>query len=560
MCGLPRGVTCLLIAAVVQTAPVTADVQAAEAGEREILAALPADTMAVLIVRDLAQCDREVATLLARMGLPISPYSSLKGALEIVTGLDDHGPAAVALIPSLQKETGPLPLVLLLPTSNRPAAMAFLNPQPLENDYVRVTLRGHEAFAATEGRFLVFGPTLAMVQHVLDAEEGLDTVLSTHQLTRFADTDVSILVRSPLPKTVLACDMFGSPLVRGLCEACEAEFPWDRFQFCANIDGEGVTFEFNIAWKSGADIGPGSGPTTSLLNGLPDEPSAIAMGMSNDRTGARVRSMVKILFHTLTTAAVLEPSRAEELRDAYEQTSERVARVASSVSILPGEPGGSIGFAKILRARGNGRALLNGVDGILAILRSGPFVDPRFNRLTERIEYRVGVESLSDLTINHLALDLRAFSEIDHEMVRRVFGQEDLRARIALVDGDFLVVTFGGGLERFRKTVTAVRAQSAPPAAEARTVQPAHLLQKRRSFEAHVAVDRLVMLVRQLRTAMGMSPGPAKISAPGAPIVVTGHVVAEHETQVQVFVPIKVVFAFQETIVSALTNLARSDE
>lgn len=558
MCGPPRCAAGFFIATAVWSTSATAEVQGGEAGGREILSALPADTVAVLTVRDLAECDRRLATLLARMGLPISPYASLKGAFDIVTGLDDHGSAAVALMPLPRQEGNTQPLVVLLPTSDPSVLMTFLSPQALENDYVRVTLRGREAYAAAKGGFVVFGPTLATVRYVLEAKAGLNTAMSAHQLKRHAASDVSIWVRGTPRKTGLTCDRFGSPLLRGLCNALDAQFPCDGIQLCTNLNSDGIAFELNMTWESGASSDGSAEPSGSLLTGLPDEPFAVAMGLNDDRSGGRANWLLRILFHTLTAAGVLEASQANELREAYERLSQKVARVASSISMLPEETGDTIGFAKIMRARGDARKLLDGISQVVAILRRGPFVDPRLNRLMERLEYRAGAESLPDLTIDHLALDLGGLGEIDHEMIRRVFGRENLLARIGLVDGGFVAVTFGGGLERFRKTAMSVRTQHTPLATHSGAPSAETSFSTRRFFEAYIAVDRLVTLFRHLRTAGDVSPGPAEISPLKAPVTITLRSVTERETQLQAFVPIEVVLTLSETTMAKPATPART--
>lgn len=165
-----------------------------------ILRALPADTLLAVTVRDLAALDGKLTKLTERLGFPFSPYTLMKGSLEIVTGWDDAGSAAVAVMAPEQGAAASKRIVLLLPTQDRSALLTFLNPQPLEDEYLKVTLRGRETYVGTRGPFTVFGPNLETVQHVVRADASLHDRFTIREIKRFVAGDVSLWLNpSALP-------------------------------------------------------------------------------------------------------------------------------------------------------------------------------------------------------------------------------------------------------------------------------------------------------------------------------------------------------------------------
>ena len=121
----------------------------------------------------------------------------------------------------------------------------------------------------------------------------------------------------------------------------------------------------------------------------------------------------------------------------------------------------------------------------------------------ERIEYRPSVETSADVTIDHLVVDLSGFEDIDKEAVARILGPDGALARMGVVDGKTVVMSFGGGLARFNKLVAMVRAGEAPLALDAAIARSAGKVTGRRWFEVYLSVDRWVRLVSQMHRADG---------------------------------------------------------
>jgi len=461
MCGQPRCIAGLSIPLLVVLATVNAKQARDPVATTDILDVLPADTSVAFTIRDLADFDGKLTALTDRMEMPISAYASLKTALQIVAGLEDHGSAAVALMPAPGDTMQPRPLAILLPTSDPKTLMTFLNPQPLDDGYYRVTLRGREAYAGMKNGFAIFGPTLATVQLVVEAKSKLGATLSPHQAKRFAESDVAVWVKGPLSDAGFPCTQYHSPFARGFCEALEAQVQWDNLLCSATLDDSSLTLDLNITWKKGAGIGGSVTSDKPPLGGTQNETLAMVMSLSNDPSGLRMKSILAVLFHTLTASSVLEPTKSDELRESYQQLVGKVSSVHSSVALLPEGTGGSIGLTKIQSFRGDRKTFQNDIERIITCLRTGLFVDARFNRLAERLEWRAGAETLGGLAVDHLTLNLQGLSDLDPGSVEQLFGQQALIVRSGFADDQTLVTTLGGGPDHARWRPGAVSA-SAP--------------------------------------------------------------------------------------------------
>jgi len=541
-----------------QTTVTPAEPSAVRTGSPEILSALPVDVVFAVTVRDLAQCDGKLTKLMERLGFPISPYTLLKGALGIVSGLNDDGSAAVAVMAPGPAGAASKRIVLILPTTDRAALLTFLNPRPVDESYVQVTLRGRETYVGTKGRFTVFGPDIETVRHVVNAKTRLVDRFSTHLLKQFGANDVSLWVNV----ASLASGALGERPIAWLQRTFGVESlkQYESFQWSSRFETDGLYLELSAARAEPSRTAKRRETTDSLLTGLPNERFIMALGLLDDNGGARLSSMTNRIISASTAFGVIEPSRSAALARAYESVVGKITEASASVSLLPDGSDGRIALTKVLRTRGDGRAVLDDVEGILNVLKSGPFVDPRINRVAEKIEYRRAAETSGTVIIDHLSVNLSEFEGIDHEALKKLLGPEGYLTRIGVVDGNSVVIALGGGLVRFNEVMALVRAKKAPLTEDPGIRQSAKKLVGERSLEAYFSFDRCVRLAKEVLAATGVPGTTPDMSELGAPVALTMHSVNPRETELRFFVPTDLVVAIKDLMMARLANRVGSGE
>jgi hypothetical protein len=539
---------------------------------QDILSAVPAEASVVLIIRDLAGLDAKLRGLTEQLGLPFSPYMLAKGWLEVVMGIDDHGPAAIALVPGVPVDAGESGsahggaglghatrpgMVMLLPTGNRDELLSFLNPRVLDDGYTRVTLRGHESWVAAKGRFTVFASDLHAAKAVLHAKNSLADRFSEYQRKRAALNDVSLWIDlSSTGASVL--QGIGIPWAGGAGHASvRARLGSALFrgvQLSARVEPEGLALDL-YAERYAAHRGtPAQETTDTMLLGLPDEAFVLAMGMTGGAVTANAHAIVDLFVSGLSAAGILEPARLGELTLALERAMDDVESAASSVSILPEGSDGMIASAKVVQTAGDGRMLTKEIESIVRVWKRGVFVNPDVNSVLEKLEYRRGVETSSGVTIDHLVLDLSGYEAVDKAAISRLFGEEGLLERIGVVDDHYVVQSIGGGLDRFNQIVAAVRAGRAPLASDPGAMRSALGVARKRSMEAYLSVDRGMRLANLLSAVVGPSAKQLDIPETNAPVALAMHSVGPSATQVDVFVPTALMVAVKNAMLEQAAN------
>ncbi len=521
-------------------APEAASPQAEAVSARsDILSALPGNTWVALVVRDLDELDGKFASAAPVGGFTIKPVPFLKSWLGIVDGLDVHRPAAVVWLPTEKEQPFSMRLAVLLPTADRAALMTFWNPQPLDDGYFKVTLAGRESFLGTKGKFSVIAPNLETCGAIVESKGGLHSWLPAHTRRHFTTDDVSLWVNAAALSSSAWWDAHRSGLV-GLLGVCRDLLGRYRSVYLGGALGDdGLALGLEVEQVAPSGDGPRLDTDEPLLRGLPAEPFAFAMGMVDDEAGRQVKALQSLIIPVLTGAGIINPDRAADIATMYETMAGRMAAVSACISILPDGAHSLVGLTKVVRTRGDSRALMDEIEVIVALLRGGPFVDPRLNAVAQRLVYHRAAETCNGLTVDHLLVEAPADQTEEYAGLRRVLGPEGLLWRMAVTDDRHVVVTLGGGLPRLKAAASAVRSGAAPLADEPSVAMAAGHLPARRSLEAYVSIDRLMRLANLFGAAMDKSIDAPETAEVSVPVALAVHTVAPGTTRVDVFVPRK---------------------
>ena len=528
-----------------------------------VLSVIPGDALVAVAFQDLQTLDARVAGLSKAFGEPLQPLRLAKFALGIAAGIDDHGSAAVVLVPV--KGEGPVAqgLVLILPTSNRNELLAFFDPTDMGGGVTRVTIRGRPSFAASRGGYTVFGSDLETVKSVASSGRPLVAQCSDHQLELIAGHDVSVYVnvvaldRSTMGKRFAAwlSSHIGSA---GLFESIGS------LLIAARAESGGVFL--SVLMEDRLQRHTESRPATSetLLRGLPDEPFAVAIGGLFSVDDHRVNTLTDAVVSAAVGMGIVRTEQADNVRAAYRVMVGRSAQVAASMSLLPGPEHGTIGAAKIITTRGKPERLLRAIKSLVGLLKSDIFADARYARVLERVEWRGGVEVRSGVEINHIVLPLDGLGDIDQEKVAAAFGAEGVLVRLGAVDGKYVVVSLGGGVDRFDRIVGTLRAGRAPLSSDVALQMSRIAVSQERLWEAYVSVDRWLGIWSELLAIVGVRSQFAGMPQVNAPVAVAMHNVGKSATQIDLFIPVELLVAWKTAMspvvaVPSVAEAAKAD-
>ncbi|HNQ22244.1 MAG TPA: hypothetical protein PKK06_04035 [Phycisphaerae bacterium] len=529
-----------------------------------VLQTIPADADGVLIIPKLAECDARLTALAQRAAFPpISALTLAKGWLEIITGIDETGAAAVVLLPARTPQRPAPSLLLIIPTADRHAVLGLLNAEPLEAGYFRVRVRGRESFAAACGPFTVLGPSVAAVQAIVEPTgEPLAARLQAAQKGFLTAGDI-----------VFWLDLTRLPGGIEAGRSAESPWPWplpDAAVLAAHrqalatlrIEPQGVTAELHLGPAASA-AQPAGGSSTSertLLEGLPAGPCAVALGATGQSATAMARLLLGNLVPGSVTNAPVDAAALQGLRETCLSLAENVSALSLSVA-QPADPTeGLLAAYVVLDMRGGSGAVLATLAAAIERFRASVGAEQPAQRVGRALVYQQAAERRDELAVDHLTFDLGVLPPEQTELWRKVLGNEGLLIRLAAIGETRLLVGLGGGPARFAVAAAAAQSEQAPLAAEAGLVRAATRLPAQRSFAAYVYLERVRRLFTQLAATAGAPERTRRLPIVAdidAPIGVVANVEEGGTVRVNAFIPVELIAAIRAAVVENLARDAR---
>jgi len=484
-------------------------------GPSDVLSVVPAEAGMVLVFRDLAGMDARLAGLLESLGVDVSPLALVQRSLGIVSGFDVHGSAALAVMPTDTGVPMSAGLVLILPTTNRKEILAFLAPEPAGDDLVRAVVRGKDTYVAHRCGFTFFAPTPSMARRAASAPRSIDTQLSEDQRRQIAGEDISVYVDiEAFPRTGLGRRFTGwLREQRGIRASLD---PLKRVLISAHADASGISFL--AAFRHDAAMAQERVVDSSThLRGHLQEPFGLVMDVAVSESGRRERVAIDALLSMAVRAGVVRSDRVESLRTAMGGALSQTARASSSVALLSAGGGSQFGLSIVLTTRNGATLLVRAMEDLVRTIKSGVFMDEQYSRLFQRLSWQRAVESAGDVTVDQLRLPLNDLPGVDQGKAASLFTPDGLVVRIGTVDNQQVVITMGGGSDRFKEIVTNLRASQTPLASDAGIQLSRMRMPSDRRGEGFVALDRLVPIWCRLTSVLGKECEMLQIPAIGVP-------------------------------------------
>ena len=515
-------------------------------GERRgsVLSIIPGNALVAVTFQNLKSLDSRVATLTKSFGPPVHAFDLAKIALGIASGIDARGSAAVALLPVVGDGPVGTGLVLILPTSNHDEILAFLDATGMEDGITKVTIRGRASYAASRSGYTVFGSNLKTVQSVVSNARPFVAQCSELQLELIAGHDVSMYVNVAALQRSAVGKRFENWLGAriGFGDLLDSV---GSLLVSARIKPGGVSVAVLMEARVWRKPREQAATSETLLRGLPDEPFAIATGGLLGRDDRWESAVIDAVVSAAVGAGIILSDRADDVRAAYRSLVAQSAQVAASLSLLPDGEHDAVGAVKIITTRGAPERLVAAADSLIRVLKSGVFADARYARVVERLEWRSRVESRSGVEIDHIVLRLDGLDAGHAEKAATAFGPEGILVRIGAVDHKYVVVSLGGGVERFDRIVGTLRAGRAP-LSSGTAVRMARLgVSQERFWEAYVSVGRCLRVWNRLTAIVGVDGQFTEIPEVNAAVGISVRDVGASETRLDLFVPVEFLVALK---------------
>lgn len=515
-----------------------------------VFSVIPGDALVAVAFSDLKTLGARVESLGKILGVPVQPLILAKAALGIAAGIDDRGSAAVVLVPVTPG--GPIAqgIVLILPTSNRAELLAFFDPTDMGGGVTKVTIRGKRSYAASRGGHTVFGSHLETVKSVVSSGRPLVVQCSDPQLELIASQDLSVYVNV----AALSRSAIGKRFEAWLSPQFGFAGLWETMGslvISARVESGGVSV--SLLMEDRLQHRAKSRPPTSetLLRGLPDEPFAVAAGGLLGENDRQVNSLTDAVVSAAVGLGIVRTEQREKVLAAYAEMVGLSAQVAASMSLLSGQEFGTIGATKIIATRGKPERLVRAIQSLVELLGSDIFADTRYTMAMERLEWRSRAEVRSGVEIDHIVLPLDQLGTLDTQKSAAAFGAEGFLVRLGAVDDKYVVLSLGGGVDRFDRIVQSLRAGRAPLASSVAVQMSRTRVSQARVFEAYVSVDRWLRIWSQLSAIVGVQSQFSEMPEVNAPVAVAIREVGTSGTQLDLFVPVELLVAFKTASASA---------
>ncbi len=543
----------------------------AEEGPSDVLAVAPADAWAVLCVRHMGEMDQKLNSLIQQLNAPIpfqNPITMGLSMLGFISGVDNAGGIAVVIpaVPSFQGMQ--LQGTLLLPVKNLKDLLSLMEPVEVEPGISKVMLQNQETFVAQKGSHAVLGPSLEEVKAIKNGTTSVRSKLNAYQAKHYEKDDLLLWVNA---EAITTSEAFKAvmPALQGLNFDPAMLAQMRTLALSLRIAPAGLGLGMYVDAIPGTDadktLGSQRGTNDSLLLGLPKERYLFAYGaVSNKEAGEMGAGMLaKALNNPQLQALKLDPAKLERAKAILTAMVKPLRTLSVGISGLPEGPDGVVALTKVTGVEGDAKQIMTSFAELIALVKGGLITDERAAPVLAALEYRPGAETIGGVAVDHLSFDLAKAFGPDAEkaqqavaVISKVLGKDGLLVRTGAVDATHLIMTFGGGAERFKTVAALVKEKQAPLADDGGVQRSRATLPSIRTAEAYLAVDQLLSVIGAVAKAADQPMPPLSLGELNAPVALATEPVETGGVQAEVFVPMELVIAVKDLAMSTMSRPA----
>ncbi len=566
MWSLRNRLSMLLLAVVLTGAVLPSSTQAQSSAE--VLKLVPGDAWGFVMIRSLKTIDDKAQLLQETLELPIPvPVTPLLLAqLNAGDTIDMDKPLCLVAM-DIQKLGMEKAFVMLVPAKDPKAFLEKLMAEEPEEGVSKCSIMGQPAFAAIKDKTVILGPDQDSVTKVtkskktahegfdkarLEAMEKSDFYLSASLSSLW--TAYGEMVKGSMTMALAASDPSGKAAGNYLKMFEEMA----GLDIGLSLDKNGVNISLLVVPKQDSDLAklmddqkPGK---DSLLKGLPKEKYLLAFGgTSNFSEHAEKFAGGGDLSTMLKTAGLpdLNEDALKTLDKGMKSLAKATTGYAFSASALPAGPDGMIGLTIVLEVKDSKEYIADIRKMYKAVWEASE--DETLATFKKNVVHAADAETVGDNKIDTITADLEALAEEldlsgdDLEGVKKVVGDK-MVLRFGPADGKRVVVTFGGGKKRFESICSSLKSGGSGLGEDAGIKKIGSQLPSPRTQEGFVAVDSILMLVKDVAKALGEEEEfPFEIPTIDAPLAF-GTSIAGACQRTDLIIPMKLITAVKDFI------------
>lgn len=536
---------------------------------KDLLKHVPDDAWGFVMIRSLENTDKKASILRSKFGLSQQQLPAVTplvlSALKLEGHLDPASPLCAFAL-DMQK-FGQQATVAIVPVKDSKGALEKLSAGEPQDGVYEVKVAGQKAYLAVKDDVLLAGPSQDCVIKVLKSKKGQEGNLSESRANALGKSDVFV---SLAPSAILGAykDMVMGmlPMIMGAAggggDTKSIELLVDMvmqmasFDIAVELSDQGARLSFLVCGVKDSDfdkmIGEGKNTSEPLLAQLPGEKFLVALGgIENDNKYAKKFSQDDWLTSIAKElpADDVDEDALKDIQKHLNALGSSITRYSAAISSLPGGAGGMFGLTVILEGK-SGQEM---VDAIRATYKAVWKIteDEDFQGMKKVFVHAADAETLDGNKVDTLKIDLKALGEDmdeeDAEKVAKLMGKE-LALRFGAVGSKHMVLTFGGGQDRFKAVCKAIGSGGSSIAKDAGIVAVSANLPAPRSSECFFSVDAIVSAIKAAAKALGEDDDiPFDLPAINAPIAISG-CVQGNAARADVFVPMKLATTIKESI------------
>ena len=532
----------------------------------QALSTIPADAMGFVCVPSLKQLDADYQDTINTLALQMfvqppanSLVTLLKQKMPLLEGMDENRPLTVVFMPVETIDQLSQSMVIQLWAAEPKVIIEAMQGQPGEGGVWTVNLMGQPAYAAIDKNRLIVAPTADLVKAVKDSKSGIDGKLKPEELKSLEGLDVAIwfggdqltkLVKPWVDGFILPMMMMQS--AQGPFEAASAEMNKKNIEMLVNgassmgmglaLDKGGLGLRFLMTSKPGTELANRmkvKQTTGTLLQGLPAGEYMLAIGQITDPAATKASlGDLDAMFGLADDVEGLDKEKVTQLKNVLHEWAPMATGFRLAIEALTPGPEGLFGVSFIVDTTDANRWLQHAATTIdlakqiIAGLATDDSpegepgkMDEDVKKILDAITHNAAAEEVGGLKVQHLKFDIAKIEEVDEEdweQINKVVGKDGALLRMAPLGADKVVVTFGGGRDYLARLIEQAKKKDAPLDNDAGIKKVATYLPKDRGSVGYLAVDQVVVFIKNVMKALDEEVIPVQFPDLDAPMALSG--------------------------------------
>ena len=580
-------------------APAAPSTGSAAADPMALLNLIPQDATVVVAIRSLREFDADIQAISGRLGFPMGPDGFFPGPLDwvkdnlgLTEGVNDNGGVAFVILNASKTATiEELPgrMALYIPASDPKALITGMGGTAKEGaaDTYEVTVGDEPLVAASKNGYVIMASTMEVLSEAMRAPGGVAKAMAGDRIEAYRRGDllgwvnlsgIGPEVRKAAFEAISGLMNMANPT--GTDQSAGVIRQLEKFM----TEGDQVSLSLDLSAKGGLVISlysrvkPDSDaakmiaavkpPKGSSLIGLPDEPVILAAGGAAAITPEmekEIRRGMEDLIKQVSQGedSPIKPDTLKPLLDSYINCIKMSEQVSLSVS-SPAEPGQAgminlvlVGMVKDAEGfRGELRRGFNEAKKVaMTMAKDAEIEQAQIDQVAGAFDWKENAGTVAGASVDQLTVDMAKLPEITPEQieqVKAVIGQEGVMIRVGVI-GKHVIVTFGGGEERFAKVVGLASKGEAPLGKNADIAKMGNRVPKgEKVSEFYLNADHLLAAINRIAEAVG-SPLPVKLSMKNpAPLTMFQVNVDKTAQQVDIIFPVELMVGISDTVKQAM--------